>query len=70
MDLLAQRVLRVHLPAAPEPELIFRLRCAAGMVNWLALAPIGAELAGQSAGQLERPLLPVLAGAVAAAPTS
>jgi AcrR family transcriptional regulator len=59
----AVRVLEVHLPGATEQELIFRLRCAAGMVNWLALAPIGAELAGKPAEQIERLLLPVLAGA-------
>lgn len=59
----AMRVLKVHHPTATEPELIFRLRCAAGMVNWLALAPIGAELAGTPAEQIERLLLPVLAGA-------
>ena len=59
----AMRVLKVHLPAAKERELIFRLRCAAGMVNWLAMAPIGAELAGKPVKQIERLLLPVLAGA-------
>jgi hypothetical protein len=59
----AVRVLEVHLPAVGERELIFRLRCVAGMVNWLALAPIGAELAGKSTAQIERQLLPVLAGA-------
>lgn len=60
----AMRVLRTHLPAVKERELIFRLRCAAGMVNWLALAPIGAELAGKPARQIERLLLPALAGAL------
>lgn len=59
----AMRVLTVHHPAATERELVFRLRCAAGMVNWLALAPIGAELAGKPAREIERLLLPVLAGA-------
>jgi AcrR family transcriptional regulator len=59
----ALRILRGHLPSVKDPELIFRLRCAAGMVNWLALAPIGDELAGKPAKQIERLLLPVLAGA-------
>ena len=59
----ALRVLKVHLPAAKERDLIFRLRCAAGMVNWLAMAPIGTELAGKPVKQIERLLLPVLAGA-------
>jgi hypothetical protein len=33
------------------------------MVNWLALAPIGADLAGKPVAEIERLLLPVLAGA-------
>jgi hypothetical protein len=59
----ALRVLKANLPGVKESELIFRTRCAAGMLNWLALAPIGAELAGKSEKQLRRLLLPVLAGA-------
>lgn len=59
----ALRVLKANLPGVEESELIFRTRCAAGMLNWLALAPIGAELAGTSEEQLGRLLLPVLAGA-------
>jgi AcrR family transcriptional regulator len=59
----ALRLLKVNLPGIREQELVFRIRCAAGMLNWLALAPIGAELAGKSARQIERLLLPVLAGA-------
>jgi AcrR family transcriptional regulator len=59
----ALRLLKVNLPGIKEQELVFRIRCAAGMLNWLALAPIGAELAGKSARQIERLLLPVLAGA-------
>jgi len=59
----AVRVLKANLPGVEESELIFRARCAAGMLNWLALAPVGAELAGGSEEQLGRLLLPVLAGA-------
>jgi AcrR family transcriptional regulator len=59
----AVRVLTANLPGVEEPELIFRIRCAAGMLNWLALAPIGGELAGRSEEQIARLLLPVLAGA-------
>ena len=59
----ALRVLKVNLPGVKESELIFRTRCAAGMLNWLVLAPIGAELAGKSEKQIGRLLLPVLAGA-------
>lgn len=59
----ALRVLKVNLPGVRERELVFRIRCAAGMLNWLALAPIGAEFAGKPGKQIERLLLPVLAGA-------
>ena len=50
-------------PRSHEQELIFRTRCAAGMLNWLALAPIGAELGDMSEKQAERLLVPVVAGA-------
>ncbi|WP_150135369.1 TetR/AcrR family transcriptional regulator [Streptomyces hyaluromycini] len=59
----ALRVLTVNLPGVGEEELIFRTRCAAGLLNWLALAPIGTELAALSAGQIERQLVPVVTGA-------
>jgi AcrR family transcriptional regulator len=59
----ALRVLTANLPGIDEQELIFRTRCAAGLLNWLALAPIGAELATLSAEQIERQLVPVVAGA-------
>jgi AcrR family transcriptional regulator len=59
----ALRVLTANLPGVDEQELIFRTRCAAGLLNWLALAPIGSELAAMSAEQIERQLVPVVAGA-------
>lgn len=59
------RVLSARLPEVDEQVLIFRTRCAAGLLNWLALAPIGTELATESAEQLERLLTPVVAGAFA-----
>lgn len=59
----ALRVLTANLPGVDEQELIFRTRCAAGLLNWLALAPIGAELAALSAEQIERQLVSVVAGA-------
>jgi hypothetical protein len=46
-----------------ESELIFRTRCAAGMLNWLAISPLGAEMTGRTEEQIRRLLLPVLAGA-------
>ncbi|WP_405884590.1 TetR family transcriptional regulator [Streptomyces sp. NBC_01136] len=57
------RMLAPNLPGVDEQELIFRTRCAAGLLNWLALAPIGTELAALSAEQIERQLVPVVAGA-------
>jgi len=58
----AVRVLSASVAGVKEPELIFRTRCAAGLLNWLALAPIGSELAAKSVKQIERLLLPVVAG--------
>ena len=57
-----------HVPGVDARELDFRIRCAAGMLNWLALAPIGAELAAQPPEQIERWLVPVLAGAFRGSP--
>jgi AcrR family transcriptional regulator len=57
------RVLRTNLRGVKDQELIFRTRCAAGMLNWLALAPVGAELGTKSETQIERLLVPILAGA-------
>ncbi|MER6202213.1 TetR family transcriptional regulator [Streptomyces sp. NPDC001586] len=64
----AVRVLAANLPDADEHELAFRVRCAAGMLNWLALAPIGAELAAEPAERVERMLVPVVAGALRGTP--
>jgi AcrR family transcriptional regulator len=58
------RVLRANLPETDDQELIFRTRCAAGLLNWLALAPVGAELGRKSQRQISRMLIPVLAGAL------
>ncbi|MFD9370690.1 TetR/AcrR family transcriptional regulator [Streptomyces sp. NPDC060020] len=59
----AVRVLAANLPEISEQELVFRVRCGAGMLNWLALAPIGAELAAEPAERVEAMLIPVVAGA-------
>jgi AcrR family transcriptional regulator len=56
------RVLKSNLPDVEDTELIFRTRCAAGVANWLALAPVGAELRGDPETQIARRLVPVLAG--------
>jgi hypothetical protein len=57
------RVLKANVPAVRSRELILRIRCAAGMLSWLALAPVGAELGTMSEKQLERLLVPIIAGA-------
>jgi AcrR family transcriptional regulator len=59
----ALRVLKAQLPGVKDAELIFRTRCAAGLLNWLVLAPVGAELRNKSRMQVERLVVPVLAGA-------
>jgi AcrR family transcriptional regulator len=66
----AVRVLSASVPGVKEPELIFRTRCAAGLLNWLALAPIGAELAAKSVKQIQRLLIPVVAGAFRGYPSA
>jgi AcrR family transcriptional regulator len=57
------RVLRSNVPNVKDQELIFRARCVAGMLNWLALASVKGELRNKSERQLERLLVPVVAGA-------
>jgi AcrR family transcriptional regulator len=59
----ALQVLKANLPGVRAPELIFRTRCVAGTLNWLALAPVGGELSGKSKNQAERLLVPIVAGA-------
>jgi AcrR family transcriptional regulator len=56
------RVLKAQVPGVKDRELIFRTRCAAGLLNWLALAPVGTELRNKSERQIERQLVPALAG--------
>ena len=56
------RVLKANVPGVRDQELIFRTRCAAGLLNWLVLAPVGAELGNKSEKQIERLLVPVIAG--------
>jgi len=56
------RVLKANVRGVRDQELIFRTRCAAGLLNWLVLAPVGAELRNKSEKQIERRLVPVLVG--------
>jgi AcrR family transcriptional regulator len=57
------RALKANVPGVKDQDLILRTRCVAGMLNWLALAPVGVGLRGKSEKQLERLLVPVIAGA-------
>ena len=57
-----RRVLKGTLPDVKDRDLTFRIRGAAGLLNWLALAPLGAELRSKSEKQIERQLVPLLAG--------
>lgn len=57
------RVLKANVRGVRDQELIFRTRCAAGLLNWLVLAPVSAELRNKSEKQIGRRLIPVLAGA-------
>jgi AcrR family transcriptional regulator len=59
----ALRVLKANVRGVRAPELIFRTRCAAGLLNWLVLAPVGAEFRNKPEEQIERRLVPVLVGA-------
>ena len=63
-------VLRTNMPEVKDRELIFRTRCAAGLLNWLVLAPVGEELRNRSEHQIERVLVPVLAGALRGVPSA
>jgi AcrR family transcriptional regulator len=56
------RLLKPLLPEATNQELLFRTRCVAGLLNWLVLSPVGTELRDKSVKQIERQLVPVVAG--------
>jgi AcrR family transcriptional regulator len=59
-----RKVLRKKLPDVKDRELTFRIRAAAGLLNWLVLAPVGAELRNAPEKKIERRVVPVLAGAL------
>jgi AcrR family transcriptional regulator len=56
------RTLRANVPGVGERELVFRTRCAAGLLNWLTVSPVGAELRNKSEKQIAGRLVPVVAG--------
>jgi AcrR family transcriptional regulator len=59
-----RRALKANLPDMKDRELTLRIRLAAGMLNWLVLAPVGDQFRNVSEKQIERQLVPVLAGAL------
>ena len=63
-------VLKANLPRVKDAELVFRLRSAAVLLNWLVLAPVGAELRSKSRRQVEHLLVPVIAGAFCGTPSA
>ena len=63
-------MLRANVPDVKDQELIFRTRCAAGLLNWLVIAPVGDELRNRSERQINRLLVPLLAGAFRGIPSA
>ena len=57
------RILRRTVPGVKDDELVLRARCVAGMLNWLAIAPVSAEVRNRSEKQLARSLVPIITGA-------
>ena len=53
---------RANLPDVTSQDLTFRIRCVAGLLNWLVLAPVGAELRNKSEKQVGRLVVPLVAG--------
>jgi AcrR family transcriptional regulator len=56
------RVLKPNLAGVKDRELILRTRCVAGLLNWVVLASVGAELRNRPERQIERTLVPIVAG--------
>jgi AcrR family transcriptional regulator len=63
-------VLRANVPDVDDQELIFRVRCAAAVLNWLVIAPLGEALRNRPEREIERVLVPVLAGAMHGLPSA
>jgi AcrR family transcriptional regulator len=61
---VVQPVLKRNVPGIKDRDLMFRERAVAGMLNWLALSPIGDELRNKSEKQIERLVVPIVAGAL------
>jgi AcrR family transcriptional regulator len=59
------RPLRHALPGVPDDELRFRAECAASVFHSLSMGTMRAEIATKTEAELERLLIPVIAGALA-----
>jgi AcrR family transcriptional regulator len=59
------RPLRHALPGVPDDELRFRVECAASVFHFLSTGNMRAEIATKTEADLERLLIPVIAGALA-----
>lgn len=55
------------LPEVPRDDLRFRVRCAAGILDTLSTANMQPDLEGKSTEELERLLVPVIAGTLSGA---
>jgi hypothetical protein len=53
------------LPDVPEDELLFRVKCVGGILVLLSVPDLEPELQGKSPEEVERMLVPVIAGALA-----
>jgi AcrR family transcriptional regulator len=56
--------LRVALPRVAEGELLFRVKCVGGILVLLSMTALEPELHGKSPEEVERILVPVIAGAL------
>lgn len=57
--------LRDVLPGVAEDELLFRAKCVGGILVLLSVPDLEPELRGKSPEEVERMLVPVIAGALA-----
>ena len=57
--------LRRALPGVPDDELRFRLECAAGILHFLSTGNMRVDLESKTDDQVQRLLVPVIAGALA-----
>ena len=59
--------LRLTLPGVPDEELLFRVKCAGGILVVLSSVALAPDLQGKSVADVEQMLAPVIAGTLATA---